>query len=249
MNIYEYLQSNKYVDKIIKSDKLIIGKTSDGFNQAAIISDFYSSNKSIFVVLPNLFTAQKYYDNLVNYINSDDVLFFPADELISTQMISSSGDFLYERIETLYTLLTSSKKIIITNFHGVIKYEMNKEKWLNSYLLIKNNSRDDIEKICNDLVSIGYSKVFTVTKTGDFSRRGSILDIFPLGYENPIRLDFFDDYIDTMKEFDVDTQRSISKIDNITVLPVSEFIYDDNDLKNGIGNLNNYLSKYKLSEL
>ena len=71
MNIYEYLQSNKYVDKIIKSDKLIIGKTSDGFNQAAIISDFYSSNKSIFVVLPNLFIAQKYYDSLINVFASD----------------------------------------------------------------------------------------------------------------------------------------------------------------------------------
>ncbi len=249
MNIYEYLQNNKYVDKIIKSDKIIIGKTSDGFNQAAIISDFYSSNKSIFVVLPNLFTAQKYYDSLVNYTNPDNVLFFPADELVSTQMISSSGDFLYERIETLYTLLTSSKKIIITNIHGIIKYEMNKDKWLNSYLVINNNTRNDISKMVEDLVSIGYSKVFTVTKTGEFSRRGSILDIFPLGYENPIRLDFFDDYIDTMKEFDVDTQRSISKINNITVLPVSEFIYNDEDLKRGINNLNNYTSLFKLSEL
>ena len=250
MNIFEYFSGRKNVNTIIKSDRISIGNSTDNYNIMLIASDFYANDKNIIIVLPNLFLAQKYYDMLSNIINSDDVLFFPSDELLSIEMISAKGDFLFERIQTIYTLLSSNtKKIIITNLHGAIRYEMNNDTWLNSFLRIDENGIYDIDDLCKKLYKIGYKKALTVSKTGEFSKRGSIVDVFPLGYEDPIRIDFFDDEIETIKTFNIDSQRSIMKIDYVNILPVSEFIYDDNDYEIAKDKIEAFMDSYELSEI
>ena len=247
--LISYFKSLPITQKILNSECIKLGNSSLGYNTFLIMTDFYSSDKSIFVVLPSLIEAQKYYDNLSKFINPDDVLFFPADELLSTEMISSSGDFLYERIETIYTLINDNKKIIVTNMHGAIKYEMNKSRWNEVKLKICLDSTFDIDKLSKKLIMMGYESVFTISKTGEFSKRGSILDIFPLGYKNPIRIDFFGDDVDTIKEFDIDTQRSLSKIEYVNVLPVSELIYDEEDIDLFKRRLFQILDNFELSQI
>ncbi|MBR6071608.1 MAG: transcription-repair coupling factor [Acholeplasmatales bacterium] len=250
MNLFEYFSKRKNVNSIINSNKVRIGNSTDNYNLMLVASDFYAGDKSIVIVLPNLFLAQRYYDSLTEYLNNDDVLFFPSDELISIEMISSKGDFLFERIQTIYTLLSdNSKKIIITNLHGAIRYEMNSNIWKGSILKVNEGGVYDINDLCKILYKIGYKQAFTVTKTGEFSRRGSILDIFPLGYESPIRIDFFDDEIETIKTFNLDNQRSIAKIDYVNILPVSEFIYDDEDYKLAKEKIEGFMDSFELSQI
>lgn len=249
MNILNHFSLLESTQDILSKDKIKIRGSSDGYNQMLILSDFYSGNKSIFVVLPNIYLAQQYYDNLIKYINEDDVLFFPADELISAEMVSSTGDFLFERIQTLYTLLSNEKKIVVMNMHAAIKFEMPKEKWINNIFRLKINEEYKMEELLNKLVLLGYEKTFQTSKTGEFSRRGSIVDIFPLGYENPIRVDFFGDEIDTIKEFDVMTQRSNNKLDFVDILPVSEFLYDNKEFEYAKDKINAYFSDYELSQI
>ena len=244
----DYFSKREDIKRLIKNN-VKIGGTSDGFNELLIASDFYSNDKSIFVVLPTLFEAQKYYDSLCGIINEEDVLFFPQDELLSVEMISQSGDFLYERIETIFSLISEGKKIVITNIHGAIKYEMNINTWRDSIFKIEHDKTYDINKMMKTLVKSGYEKVFTVSKTGEFSKRGSILDIFPLGYQNPIRIDFFGDDIDTIKEFNIETQRSLDAIDNVIVIPVSELLYDDSDIDMVKRKLYSSLDNYELSQI
>ena len=164
-------------------------------------------------------------------------------------MVSSTGDFLFERIQTLYTLLSNDKKIVVMNMHAAIKYEMPKEKWLDNVFRLKINDEIKIEDICNKLMLLGYEKTFQTSKTGEFSRRGSIVDIFPLGYENPVRIDFFGDEVDTIKSFDVMTQRSKEQLDFIDVLPVTEFLYSNNEFKYAKEKINVYFSDYNLSQI
>ena len=228
MDFLDYIY--KRYKHIIEYPKALVKDVCDEFNMNIIAADFINNDKSIFVITPNLYLAQKYYDTLASLVNEEDVLFFPQDELVSAEMISSSGDFLYERIETIYTLINDNKKIIVTNMHGAIKYEMNKSRWNDVKLKICLDSTFDIDKLTKKLIMMGYESVFTISKTGEFSKRGSILDIFPLGYKNPIRIDFFGDDVDTIKEFDIDTQRSLSKIEYVNVLPVSELIYNEEDI-------------------
>ena len=95
MNIFEYMNSIKSVKKILESKTIKVGKTVDGFNMMAISTDFYLNDNTIFVILPTLYEAQMYYDSISNILPEEDVLFFPALELLSASMISSSTDFLF----------------------------------------------------------------------------------------------------------------------------------------------------------
>ena len=90
VNIYNYLSYTNAINDVIKSDNIRIGEVCDEFNMTLMISDFYRGNKSLFVVLPNLYLAQKYYDALSNYMDEKDVLFFPADELLSAEIIAAT---------------------------------------------------------------------------------------------------------------------------------------------------------------
>lgn len=249
MKVKDYFINNPKVKQIISNSNFKISRSCDEFNMMLITTTFYDSNKSLFIVLPTLYQAQKYYDALNLYCNSDDVLFFPADELVSAEMVASTGDFLFERIQTIYTLLTSDKKIVVTNLHGAIKYELPKEIWLNSFFSINKGDTISPENLIKKLVKIGYEVVFTVTKTKQIARRGGIIDIFPLGSLVPYRIDFFDDEIDTIKEFDPDTQRSTISVSSIKILPVSEFIYDDNEFILAKNKLKSYLDNYELSSI
>lgn len=249
MNIVPFLLDHTIINDLIKKDKVRIGGTCDEFNIMMLACDFYLGDSSIFVVLPNLYTAQKYYDQLLGFISDEYVLFFPADELVSAEMIAATGDFLFERIQTINSLLQGEKRIIVTNMHGLIKYEMPKKVWEYSTFSLRKGTCIEIKDLLDKLVRIGYEPVYTITKTGEFSRRGSIVDIFPLGYDKPIRLDFFGDEIETIKYFNMETQRSIEQIISINILPVTEFIYDDIEFKEAKRKIYNFIDQYKLSPI
>ncbi len=224
-----YLKDNPFFKDVYKENR--ISKSNDNFNIYLIASDFLNNSRSIFVVLPSLFQAQKYYDNLLNILNPNDVLFFPCDEIVATNFMISSNDFKYERINTIKELTNNKNKIVITNFSGLTKFNIPLEIWKDNIIHISKEevNRDDL---ISNLVKIGYKKTYTVYKTGEFSVRGSIVDIFPLNYTNPIRLDFFGDEIDDIKEFDIESQLSISKLDSVEVIPVTELFYTQEQLNN-----------------
>lgn len=247
--ILDYLANMKSIKKIINSESIVIGKSCDGFNILLIAEEFYQSDKTIFVCLPTLYQAQMYYDSLSSFVNEEDVLFFPADELIQAEMISSSGDFLFERIQTIITLLNNTKKIVIMNMHAIIKPELPLDIWEHSNIYLKKNDDFEIDKLLKKLVFLGYEAVYTITKTGQFSKRGSIVDVFPFGCIEPIRIDFFGDEIDTLKTFNIETQRSIEEINEVMIYPVSEMIYSDEDYNLVKEKILSFMDKYQLSQI
>lgn len=247
MDIYPLLLNSPNIKEYLSKDKVRLGGTCDDFNMMLIACDFYKGISSIFVVLPSLYLAQKYYDSLIGFVNEEDVLFYPADELISAAMVASTGDFLFERIQTIYTLLTEEKKIVIMNIHGAIKYQLPKEIWMANIFTIRKNMTIEPSDLISRLIRLGYEHVFTITKTGEFSRRGSIVDIFPLGFERPIRIDFFGDDVETIKFFNMETQRSLEETNPCVILPVVEFMFDDEEYKQAKKKIMSYMDSFTLS--
>ncbi len=249
MNIYDFLLNHESFQKIINSKDIRVDCSNDDFNLMLIATDFYHQDQSIFVVLPSLYLAQKYYEGLLGFVAEEDILFFPADELITAEMVAATGDFLFERIQTIATLLTGTKKIIITNLHGAIKYELPKKIWLDAIFTLHQNDSIDITVLLEKLITLGYEHTYTVTKTGQFARRGSIVDIFPLGFQQPIRLDFFGDEIDTMKYFNMENQRSSEAVSECMILPVTELIYHPSEVLPAKHRIMSFLADYQLSEI
>ena len=232
---------------LIKNGKSFSGMT-DNLNIMTIAVAFMEGSESIFVVLPTLNEAQKYYDALSD-IFLDDCLFFPTDDLSTSEMIISSIEFRLERINTLNVLLECGKKLVITNINGALKYEMSKEKWKDNIIYAKKNNALDVDKLQTVLFNLGYQKNYTVEKVGDYSIRGNIIDVFPLNSQVPYRIDLFGDEIEEIKEFDLNTQKSTKEVDQIEIAPLSEMFFNDEEFKSFEVNLNSFIKNKRDKEI
>lgn len=212
------------------------------------VCNFLKSDKSMLCVLPTLYEAERAYSMASQMLDENNVLFFPADELLAAQMIDVEGDFKYERINTLISLLDGKRYLVLTNLTGAVKLNHTHTLWNDLIFKVDKKSIIDEKKLYSTLNRMGYHFSYTVTKTGEYSHRGSIIDIFPLNYSSPIRIDLFGDEIDTIKYFDVETQRSQEALDEVKIAPVSELLYNDDDLEEGLKKLNQFIYDTKPTE-
>ena len=205
--------------------------TVTGLNSSLIneyILNYYNNNdRNILVVTDSLYNANNIYKSIHKLNNN--VYFFPMDEFATVLAISSSPDLKVVRIDTLNNL-NNSKNIVVTNLSGYIKYI---DKQTNKLILNKNIKRN---QIIDFLANNSYIKTNLVTSTGEYAVRSFIIDIFPINYDNPIRLEFFGDDIESIRFFDEESQISNKNIDEVILYSFSddscyekEIIYDKLD--------------------
>lgn len=190
---------------------------------------FRKKKNSITIVTNSLYEANKLYKSLSNYTN--DVLLFPMDDFLTSEALAVSPELKITRLETLKQCLMSSKKIIITNLMGFLRFLPKRENFEKSIINLKKNKCIDIHELINNLVNIGYEKQTLVEKTGDFAVRGFVLDIFPLDYLSPIRIEFWGDEIESIRVFDENTQKTKDSIEEISIFPYSEALMNTLDIK------------------
>lgn len=201
--------------------KIILG-LNDELKSIYIYNYFTQNNESIVVVANTLYEANNFYKSLLNY--TDKVLFFPMDDFLTSEALAISPELEITRLETINNSFNNAKKIIVTNLMGYLRFLPTKDIYKKSIISLNKNQEYDIKQLEKDLYNIGYNNETFVNKTGEFAPRGFVLDIFPLGMDNPIRIEFWGDVIDSIKTFDVDTQLTRSNIENIQILPNTEFI-------------------------
>lgn len=200
---------------------------------------FENNDKSILIVTPSLFEANMIFSSISSY--QDKVYLFPMDDFLTSEAIAISPDLLVSRLETLNAIISNDKVIVVTNLMGYLRYLPTKKSFNNSILKVSLNDSYDQDEFIKFLSRTGYTRESIVTKTGEFSVRGFIIDVFPLESENPIRFEFFGDLIDSIRYFDCDTQKSISKVDSVIINPYSEFLVDEDvDLSKNQKYLKNY---------
>lgn len=190
-----------------------------------IYNKFLNKKTSILVVSSTLFEANMIYKSISNYTN--DVLFFPMDNFLTSEALAKSPELQNNRVETLNELINNNKKIIITNLMGVLKYLPPKNIYSNHILKIDRNNEYKINELVEKLYSMGYERNVIVEKTGEIAVRGYVLDIFPVSSQNPIRLEFWGDNLESIREFNVENQLKIKELEKIEIEPISDDIFSD----------------------
>lgn len=233
--IMNYLAKTPYfyelLTKFNNNDEIQITNTNDNISLLMLLYLFEQTDKNILVVTSNLFKAQKVYDELVGLVDNELLSFFPQDEFITTEMLAVSEEFKFERINTIKKVIEQKHNLVVTNTTGLLKYEMPKKKWEKAKLSLSKGNIVNLETLPKRLVSYGYKRGLTVEKQGDFSLRGSILDIYPVNETRALRIDFFDDEIDSIRYFDVNTQRSTVQTRKAVIYPIYEFFYSEEELE------------------
>ena len=205
-----------------------------------IYDTFCKYNKGMIVVTNSLYEANRMYLKLSNY--TDSVLFFPMDDFITSEAIAISPEFKSERINTINKLVKDEKYIVVTNLMGILRYLPSKDMWKKSIITLKKGMSIGREYLQNMLYNIGYERETIVTETGKLGVRGYLLDVFPIGEENPVRIEFWGDEIDSIKYFDVESQLSKEVIDSIDIYPYSEFLLPE--YNDSIDRKQKYLKHY-----
>ncbi|MDY0210297.1 MAG: transcription-repair coupling factor [Acholeplasma sp.] len=232
-----------------KKDNLVLNQTNDPYNMTLIASDFLNSEDTIFVVLPNLYMAQLYYDGLSLLLEDNDVLFYPSDEILTSLLALTSIEFKIERIYALGTLLDKQKKIVVTHQTGILRKNHSIDKWLSSIKVINVFDIIDQNAFITYLVNHGYKREYTVLKTGEFGVKGDIIDIFPIGSEAPYRIYTGFDEVEKIKLFKPDTQLTFGEVSSIKILPMNELFFDDQEKELVIDAVEAFFSKKTLSDL
>lgn len=192
----------------------------DHFELAVLlVENINKLDKDIIVVKNNLYQANLLYNEVKNFI--DDVELFGFDESLVVETVASSPELLNQRLNTLSASLNKKPKIIITHTLGIIKPFMSKFEYEGFIKNIKQNDIIKLNELATYLNMIGYKKVSKVNLPLEYAIRGNVIDVFPFNHNMPIRIDTFDDEVDFIKYFDVATQRTRIKIDEITFYPAT----------------------------
>ena len=193
--------------------------------KSVYIYDYYNScSKSVLVVCNSLYEANMMYQSLSNYI--DNVLFFPMDDFLTSEALAISPELKVTRIETLNKVISGDRCVVVTNLMGYLRYLPSVDMFKKSIIKLVSGSDFVVSDLIDRLISNGYVRESVVNKTGEIAVRGFVLDIFPLNYSNPIRIEFWGDTIDSIKFFNVDTQLTLESVDSISIVSNSEFLVD-----------------------
>ena len=234
------------LDNILKQNlafnALLNGKgnivVNDVSDEALLLtSAFLKLKRNIVVVKANQYEANMLYQKVM-LLNEKDVSLFAVDESYRIEALAASPELLGQRIDTMYQLTKNEPRILITHSQAIIRYLPTKQLFIDNCLKIKVGMQIDIYDLKASLLKSGYQSAIRVDQPFYFSKRGGVIDVFSIQYENPIRIEFFDDEIESIRFYNQNTQRTIENIDEITILPASDIVYDDQEVTKVISKIN-----------
>ena len=229
MRLTEILKEDQDLNNFIAKTKQVKNSLITGANAGAfslllkqIVTEL---DAPLILVEENENKAQNLYGELSAILPDDSVQIFPVDATIATQTAVSSPDELSNRIEALNFLLSKKAGIVVTTPQG-LQYKLSApDEFAQAKKDFEPGKEYELTDLNKWLVSLGYKKEALVARPGEFAIRGDILDVYPLDRENPVRIEFFDDEIDTIKEFDLATQRSQKEIDRVEISAAQDRVF------------------------
>lgn len=237
MNILEILQKEKKYQDIVTAIKeaeehnnIYIGNCCINISKMIAALTFNETNNYVIYVCSDTFEASKAYEIFVDLLGTDLVSFFPVEEFISNDIVASSSEFKLARMLTISNIIKQKPQIIVTNTDGILKNVMSTKMLTDSILTYNVGQQIEINQITEDLIIRGYKKTAITTDLGTFSVRGSIVDIYPINADEPIRINFFDNEIETIKKINLETQLSSEKVKSVSVFPLYDIYYKKQDI-------------------
>lgn len=231
----QYLSIHEDIDSILSGidsnlDEQLITGLSGSARSVWIATIQQKVKRRTLVVSNQLTQAQQLYDDLTEVIDADRVHIYPVNELLVAEMAIASPELRSQRIEALISWLTHDDHILVVPVAALKRILPPVHYWKQFQRAYEVGEVIDIDDDLKMMVKMGYERVDMVTNPAEFSMRGGIIDIYPITELNPIRIELFDDEVDSIRYFDLATQRSLEKIEHVTVKPTNEFLLLDEDI-------------------
>ncbi|MSS76940.1 transcription-repair coupling factor [Anaerococcus sp. AGMB00486] len=245
-SITNQLSSIEKISKILNNYKDLSPIFLHGITRELLshlsLTFFQILNKNIIVICENEKKAMEFAQE-VNFLEENECLYFPSTEVNFYNIKSLERSDEIKRLELLNCLSKGKKCIIATTLEALSNKLTPLEIYKDKSFMIDFNSKIDINDLKKKFLNLNYEYNKLVESKGNFSIRGSIIDFWPIEYDNPVRLELFDNEVDSIRFFDSNTQRSLGNIESVEIRPTKELIYDKEDYKKVILNIEEQLDK------
>lgn len=198
----------------------------DDSARAILWAQLFAENpRPILIVEPVATKLSQLVEDLQSLLPDETVLAFPVEEAIAIEYSIASFDMQVQRVQALTALASGRPCIVVASPIGLRKRLTPVDKWRDNQFSLKIGQEMDRYDLEKRLVYLGYQRAPLVESPGQYAVRGSILDFYPLDAPYPIRMDFFDTELDSLRYFDAEKQTSIENIEEVEVLPVQDVIF------------------------
>ena len=240
-SLISILEKNDKFSSYIKDVKqgvtpiMLSGLTDSGKVHLSFATQMYA-DKPICIITYNELQARRLINDLKYY--TDKVYYFPKREIVTYDYLAESKELLNERIEALSNIVTSNAKIVVTTIEAIMQKTVAKETLFKHILNIQVGKEYKLEQIKENLTKLGYERFDLVEGKGQFSVRGGIVDI-AIADKEGIRIEFWGDEVDSIRKFNVYTQRSTDMLQKVEIYPANEFVLENRldkicyDIQNG----------------
>ena len=199
----------------------------DGSSDALFLAQLAQQAKPVTIITANALDAQRLLEEIPYFAPELRTHLLPDWETLPYDTFSPHHDLVSERLATLYQVMNGACDVLIAPLTTAL-YRMLPREYLAAHtFFLKQGETLDVAGLRSQLTLAGYSHVTQVFSPGEYSVRGGLIDLYPMGSPLPYRIDLLDNDIDTIRTFDVDTQRSIYPVKEIRLLPAREFPLDE----------------------
>ena len=181
--------------------------------------------------------AKKLCDDINMMAGSEEAVLFPSKELVFTPVDSTNHEYEYMRIAALIKAAKSRCSVICASIEAVMQPVIPVGVLIAAGIELKQGTEVDLSELALTLAKCGYQRCEKVEGASQFSIRGSIVDIFPVQADKPVRIELWGDEIDTISEFETDSQRRTDALENVEIYPSGEVLYNNEELADKIEEL------------
>ena len=185
------------------------------------LKKYNETNANVFIYAANNYDANSIFNKLSSLIDEDKIVLLPGDDLIRVEYISESKEVKSELIYGLYKIRHSKHSIVIVTPSTLYRYYPSVKTFDDSFIEIHVGDDLNIKDFKSKLGELGYISVSKIDQSMEYASRGGVIDVFSLNYEDPIRIEFFDTVIESIRLFKIETQTSYKKLDNAILIPAT----------------------------
>ena len=228
--------TKELIKKLDKKNELnLVG--SNRYAKALIINSLaYVEKKNILLICTSSELAYKWYGYFQSLNNNENVLYYPPNNYSPYEIRTKSSEVEFSQLNTLSQLINNKNEkdnnIIITTERALQPHLLNKNFIEKNNLNLVKGKKIEIKDLVSKFTELGYKKEEITTTEGAWSRRGDIVDIFPVNNEVPIRIEFYDNIIDKIREYDSGTQKTLDTTNEINIMQAGSKHKISSELKN-----------------
>ncbi len=186
----------------------------------SILTDHFDN--SIIAVTSDPDEAADLFDDLNFILGEKQVAHFPPRQVPPYEFRTPSAEIIGQRLSTLSRLINHDVRIVVASVDALIEPTISRSDFDNSSLIIKIGQETEIESLAEKLSGLGFQRVPQVEEVGDFALRGGLIDFFSPGFDSPVRVEFLGDTVETIRAFEVPTQRTMGRLEEVILLPRRE---------------------------